>query len=111
MRSRIKPNIPSGRDIDVVPTAHGRALQQEEVIGCGGPTTRQIASVQVLPTPVPRVASVDALRGFSMLAILGADIVAKSIEQMLVHAGTLFAALGAMIGTQFSHAQWNGANT
>ena len=68
------------------PTAHTRALQQKEDTGRRGPATRQIASIQVLPTPVQRVASVDALRGFSMLAILGADIVAKSIEQMLAHA-------------------------
>ena len=108
MRSRIKPNIPSSRDLDVVPTAHARALLQKEDAGLRGPGKRQIASVQVLPTPVRRVASVDALRGFSMFCILGADILAKSIEQMLAHAGTFPAAAGAIIGAQFSHPQWHG---
>ena len=110
MRSRIEPNMPSGGALDVVPMAHYRALKQEEDIGLRGPTKRQIASIQLLPTPLPRVASVDALRGFSMFAVLGTDIVAKSIEQMLAHAGVFLAAVGAVIGAQFTHAEWDGAS-
>lgn len=110
MRSRIEPKIPSGRDIDVVLTAHGCALQPQEHTGGHGPARHQIASIRVLPAPVQRVASVDALRGFSMFAVLGADIVAKSIEQMLAHAGPSLAAVGAVVGAQFSHAEWNGAS-
>lgn len=110
MRSRSEPRIPLGRDIGFVPTAHARALEQQEDTGRRGPAKQQIASIRVLPAPVQRVASVDALRGFSMFAVLGADIVAKSIEQMLAHAGTLLAAVGAVIGAQFSHAEWDGAS-
>jgi predicted acyltransferase len=110
MRSRIEPKIPSGRGIDVVPTAHLRALQQQEDTPGRGPAKQQIASIRMLPAPVQRVASVDAVRGFSMFAVLGADIVAKSIEQMLAHAGPLLAAVGAVIGAQFTHAEWHGAN-
>jgi predicted acyltransferase len=109
MRSRVQPKLPSGRDIDVVPTAHSRARAQKEDTGLRSPAARQIASTRALPTPVQRVASVDALRGFSMFAVLGADILAKGIEQMLAHGGPLLAAVGAVIGAQFSHAQWHGA--
>lgn len=110
MRSRIEPNMPAGGALDIVPTAHYRALKQKEDIGLRGPAKRQIASIRLLPAPVPRVASVDALRGFSMFAVLGTDIVAKSIEQMLAHAGVLLAAIGAVIGAQFTHAKWDGAS-
>jgi predicted acyltransferase len=110
MRSRTEPKIPSGCGIDVVPTAHVRALQQKEDARGRGPAKQQIASIRILPAPIQRVASVDAVRGFSMFAVLGADIVAKSIEQMLAHAGPLLAALGAVIGAQFTHAEWDGAS-
>jgi predicted acyltransferase len=109
MRSRIEPSKPSGGAVDVVPMAHYRALRQKEDIGLRGPAKRQIASIEALPAPVPRVASVDALRGFSMFAVLGADILAKAIEQMLAHAGAFLAAVGTVIGTQFTHAEWHGA--
>ena len=110
MRSRIDPKIPSSREIDVVPTTHSRARLPKEDTGLRGPAKRQIAAIEVLPTPAQRVASVDALRGFSMFAILGTDVLAKAIEQMLANAGWFLAALGAVIGTQFTHAEWHGAN-
>ena len=46
----------------------------------------------------------------AMFAILGTDILAKAIEEMLANAGWFLAALGAVIGTQFTHAQWHGVN-
>jgi len=110
MRSRIDPKIPSNREIDVVPTTHSRARQPKLDTSLRGPAKRQIAAIEVLPTPAQRVASVDALRGFSMFAILGVDVLAKAIEGMLANAGWFLAALGAVIGTQFTHAQWHGAN-
>ena len=110
MRSRIEPKIPSSREIDVVPTTHSRARQPKEDTGLRGPGKRQIAAIEVLPTPAERVASVDALRGFSMFAILGTDVLAKALEQMLANAGWFLAGLGAFIGTQFTHAEWHGAN-
>jgi predicted acyltransferase len=110
MRSRIDPEIPSSREIDVVPTTHSRARQPKEEPGLRGPAKRQIAAIEMFPTPAQRVASVDALRGFSMFAILGTDVLAKALEQMLANAGWFLAALGAVIGTQFTHAEWHGAN-
>ncbi len=73
MRRRIDPKIPSSREIDAIPTTHSRARQPKEDAGLRGPAKRQIAAIEVLPTPAQRVASVDALRGFSMFAILGTD--------------------------------------
>jgi predicted acyltransferase len=111
MRSRTDPKIQLGRALDLVPTAHAyaRARQPKEDVRLHGPPQRQIASISVLPAPTPRVASVDALRGFSMFMVLGADLVANAIQQMLAHAGWLLAAVGALIGGQFTHAEWHGA--
>ena len=110
MHSRIDPRVPSSRGFDVVPTTHFRARQPKEDTGLRGPAKRQIAAIEVLPTPAQRVASVDALRGFTMFAILGTDVLAKALEEMLANAGWFPAALGAIIGTQFTHAQWHGMN-
>jgi predicted acyltransferase len=110
MRSRIDPKIPSSREIDVVPTTHYRARQPKADTSLRGPAKRQIAAIEVLPTPAQRVGSVDALRGFSMFTILGVDVLAKAIEQMLANAGWFLAGFGAVIGTQFTHAKWHGLN-
>ena len=110
MLSRIDPKTPSSREVDVVPTTHYRARQPKSDTGLHGPAKRQISAIEVLPTPAQRVASVDALRGFSMFAILGVDVLAKAIEETLANAGWFLAALGAVIGTQFTHAKWHGAN-
>ena len=110
MRSRIDQKIPSSCEIDVVPTTHFRARQPKEHTGLRGPARRQIAAIQVLPTPAQRVGSVDALRGFSMFAILGIDVLAKAFEEMLANAGWFLPALGAVIATQFTHAEWHGVN-
>jgi predicted acyltransferase len=111
MRSRTDPKMQLGRELDVVPTAHAytAARQPKEDTRLHGPAPRQIASISVLPQPAQRVASVDALRGFSMFMVLGADIVANAIQQMLAHAGWLLAAIGTLIGDQFTHAKWHGA--
>ena len=73
-------------------------------------TPGKTTSLAVVPAAAPRVASVDALRGFSMFAILGTDVLAKALEEMLAHAGWFLPALGAVIGTQFTHAEWHGVN-
>src|SRR5688500_2481243 len=101
MRSRIDPKIPSSRGFDVVPTTHFRARQPKEDRVLHGPAKRQIAAIEVFPTPSQRVASVDALRGFAMFTILGTDVLAKALAEMLANAGWFLAALGAIIGAQF----------
>ena len=63
------------------------------------------------PAPTPttgRVASVDALRGFSMFWILGADSMATSLQQMLADKGPVLSAIGNAIGEQFVHPEWEG---
>jgi predicted acyltransferase len=97
MRNR-RDNVSPSRAADTVPHRHYKHTPQK----------RQIASLAVVPAPAPRVASVDALRGFSMFFILGTDILARSLGEMLAQAGPFFAALGAAISIQFTHADWNG---
>ena len=63
----------------------------------------------IASTPVPRIASVDALRGFSMICILGLDIMVRGLAEMLAQAGPFFAAIGAAISLQFTHVSWEGA--
>jgi predicted acyltransferase len=55
-----------------------------------------------------RVASVDALRGFSMFWILGADSVFTSLQEMLADKGPVLSKIGSAIGTQFTHPPWEG---
>jgi predicted acyltransferase len=55
-----------------------------------------------------RVASVDALRGFTMFWIIGADGAAKALAEMLSGMGTIPSAAGSIIGWQFQHAEWEG---
>jgi predicted acyltransferase len=59
--------------------------------------------------PAPRrVASVDALRGFTMFWIIGADGAAKALAEMLSGKGTIPSTAGNIIGGQFEHAEWEG---
>ena len=54
-----------------------------------------------------RLASVDALRGFSMIGILGIDGMARAIADMTRGHGSL-AGAGAALHWQFSHPTWEG---
>jgi predicted acyltransferase len=58
--------------------------------------------------PPQRVASVDALRGFAMIWILGADAVAWQLNRMAGDSETLLASIGRFLGTQFEHVDWEG---
>ena len=63
----------------------------------------------MLPLQAPRrIASVDALRGFTMFWIIGADGAAKALAEMLSGKGTIPSAAGNIIGGQFEHAEWEG---
>jgi len=56
-------------------------------------------------TPQPRAArlmSVDALRGFDMLWIIGAGSIVSALEKMSGNAATVF------LSTQLTHVQWEG---
>src|SRR5581483_75933 len=55
-----------------------------------------------------RVVSVDVLRGFSMFWILGGDGLARAIQQMSADSGGFMAAVGAFLGRQLTHVDWEG---
>jgi predicted acyltransferase len=56
----------------------------------------------------PRVASLDALRGFNIFWILGADAAAWALRDMTQNQGPVLSAAGKFIGDQFDHAAWEG---
>jgi len=55
-----------------------------------------------------RIVSVDALRGFSMICILGADAVAGALSEMAGEKPGVMSAVGRFLGEQFSHVAWEG---
>lgn len=55
-----------------------------------------------------RVLSVDALRGFSIFWIIGADGAVIALERMLRDKGPVAGSIGGFLGTQMTHADWEG---
>jgi predicted acyltransferase len=55
-----------------------------------------------------RIASVDALRGFTIFWILGGDGLAWSLQQMLAGKGAVATAIGDFAAQQFTHVPWEG---
>src|SRR5262249_8108998 len=55
-----------------------------------------------------RVVSVDALRGFSIFWIIGADGAIWTLDRMLRSKGPALNSVGSFLGTQMSHAEWAG---
>jgi predicted acyltransferase len=55
-----------------------------------------------------RVVSLDALRGFNFIWILGGEGAALALADMLDDKGPILGAIGNLIGPQFSHARWEG---
>jgi len=55
-----------------------------------------------------RVVSVDALRGFNIFWILGADGVVWSFEEMSRSMGPVSGAIGSFLNTQMTHVEWEG---
>jgi predicted acyltransferase len=55
-----------------------------------------------------RVISVDALRGFSIFWIIGADGAIWTLERMLRDKGPALSAIGGFLGTQLKHVEWEG---
>ncbi|MGQ0683792.1 acyltransferase family protein [Bradyrhizobium sp.] len=55
-----------------------------------------------------RVVSVDALRGFNIFWILGADAVIWSLNEMLRDKGPVPSAVGGFLNTQMTHVAWDG---
>ncbi|HWB45965.1 MAG TPA: hypothetical protein VG900_11040 [Hyphomicrobiaceae bacterium] len=55
-----------------------------------------------------RVISVDALRGFNMFWILGADGAIWALDEMTRNKGLVIGAFGRALGYQMTHARWDG---
>jgi len=71
----------------------------------------QIAPKHFVETPLAtrtRVASLDALRGFSIFWILGGDGAIWALDQMSAGKGPIVSSIGHFIGTQFAHVAWEG---
>src|SRR2546430_1704865 len=66
------------------------------------PPPRAEAPSRSTPTLSQRLASVDALRGFDMMWIMGADALARALEHFKPSGPTRF------IGNQLEHADWEG---
>lgn len=55
-----------------------------------------------------RVLSVDALRGFAIVCIIGADGIARALSEVGARHDHWAAAAARVAGTQFTHARWEG---
>jgi predicted acyltransferase len=55
-----------------------------------------------------RIVSVDALRGFSIFWIIGGDGAVLALDRILKDKGPTLSAIGGFLGTQMSHAPWEG---
>jgi predicted acyltransferase len=55
-----------------------------------------------------RVVSVDALRGFNIFWILGADAAVWSLNEILRDKGPVLSAVGSFLNTQMTHVAWEG---
>ena len=77
-----------------------------------GPADRAepaLKSVETAPAPQSRrVVSVDALRGFNMAGILGADALAWALLDLSSGKQGILATVGTFIGIQFTHVAWEG---
>jgi predicted acyltransferase len=58
--------------------------------------------------PSQRLASVDALRGFNIFWILGADGAILALNEIVEDKGPFASAVGHFLGTQMTHVAWDG---
>ena len=57
---------------------------------------------------LPRVVSIDALRGLNIFCVIGLDGVMWGLAEMSQGKGTVVSATGSFIGDQFTHVDWEG---
>ena len=69
---------------------------------------RYVEVEHTLHTHAQRVVSVDALRGFNIFWILGADGVVWALADMTRGKGLVLSAIGTTLGTQMTHVAWEG---
>ena len=99
--------MPSARTASAPPPAARTELRRLDlpyrVRGPQGSTFPDAAA-----QPGDRLASVDALRGFCMIWILGGDGLARSFAMMAREGGPMLSAAGEFIERQFGHPPWEG---
>ena len=64
--------------------------------------------VEAPPAARVRIASLDALRGFNFVWILGADGMMWALDQMLSDKGPMVSSVGHFLGRQLTHVAWEG---
>ena len=64
--------------------------------------------VEAPPAPRARIASLDGLRGFNYVWILGADGMMWALDQMLSDKGPVASGIGHFFGSQLTHVAWEG---
>jgi predicted acyltransferase len=64
--------------------------------------------VEAPPLARTRIASLDALRGFNFVWILGGDGMMWAFDRMLSDKGPVASAIGHLLGSQFTHVAWEG---
>lgn len=102
-------NEPRTRPDREAATTHARQSSVDSAARTRGKP--QLAAVQTLPLPAPqRIASVDALRGFTMFWILGGDALAWALMGMSSGKESVLAAAGTFLGEQLSHVDWAGVS-
>jgi predicted acyltransferase len=75
--------------------------------GQARPVALEIPSTTVAPA-TRRVASLDALRGFTIFWILGGDALAWALNEMSSDRDGALSAAGRFIGAQLQHVDWEG---
>ena len=69
----------------------------------------QAGAITVLPaSAIRRVASVDALRGFSIFWIIGGDGLVWAAGEMTAAQGPILRTIGGVLATQMTHVAWEG---
>ena len=68
----------------------------------------RFAEAAPLPAATRRLASVDALRGFSIFWILGGDGAIWALEEMTSGKGPVVSGIGQFLGRQLHHVAWEG---
>jgi predicted acyltransferase len=84
---------------------YGRArLQADE----GRGTTRVVRAVRPGTTSAPRLASLDALRGFTIFWIIGGDALAWALKEMAGDQAGFWQSVAGGFSDQLQHVDWEG---
>jgi predicted acyltransferase len=90
-------------------TTAARPLQPPNQTTARARETVRLSVVETAVAPASRrVISIDALRGFSFIGILGGDGIAWSLGEMADGKDNILGNAGAFVRDQFSHVEWEG---